>query len=152
MPTLAGDANHRLRTGAKVIPIMLIEIWERLRGYDKWVETTATVESSKEQKIVIQGRYGPIESFAADDIIVWTDSRGERQYADFTADENSKLFQLIDNQTVSIRFNPSSPDQFYYRDLLKDKVRKFAQTSLVVLFVASFVALRIWAGIWKLRR
>jgi hypothetical protein len=26
--------------------IMLIEIWERLRGYDKWIQTEATVQSS----------------------------------------------------------------------------------------------------------
>lgn len=29
---------------------MLIEMWERLRGYNKWVETQATVKSSIEQK------------------------------------------------------------------------------------------------------
>jgi hypothetical protein len=26
---------------------MLIEIWERLRGYDKWIKTEATVQSSE---------------------------------------------------------------------------------------------------------
>jgi hypothetical protein len=131
---------------------MFIEIWERLRGYDKWFETTATIESSKEQKIVTQGRYGPIESFESDDLITWTDNHGEKQYAGFTADENVKLFQLIDGETVRIRYNPSQPDEFYYRDLLEDRVRKFVRNALLVLFVAAFLALRIWASIWKLRR
>lgn len=29
---------------------MLIELWERLRGYDKWNEAQAKIESSTEKK------------------------------------------------------------------------------------------------------
>jgi hypothetical protein len=31
--------------------IMLIEIWERLRGYDKWVQTEAKIESSNLEEV-----------------------------------------------------------------------------------------------------
>jgi len=29
-----------------MVYIMLIEIWEHLRGYDKWIQTEATIQSS----------------------------------------------------------------------------------------------------------
>ena len=41
---------------------MLIEIWERPHGYDKWVQTEAKIESSdvEKRKRPITDRYGNV--------------------------------------------------------------------------------------------
>jgi hypothetical protein len=39
---------------------MLIEIWERLRGYDKWIETEAKIESSKVEEEIIRNSHGAV--------------------------------------------------------------------------------------------
>ena len=124
---------------------MLIEIWERLRGYDKWVQTNAVVCRSGMEKVEHQGRYGTYFTTEAGDVIEWTDPTGEKQYADFNAPEGSKLFQLTTGDTVEIRYNPAKPDDFYYRDLLQLRVRQAAGATFAVLLVLSFYGLMIWA-------
>jgi hypothetical protein len=64
---------HRFRSFSRAFPgpmwqtkaIMLIEIWERLRGYDKWVQTEAKVESSQVEETVHSTRYGIVYSYAS---------------------------------------------------------------------------------------
>src|ERR1700677_1384026 len=124
---------------------MLIEIWERLRGYDKWAQTNAVGCRSGRKQAEHQGGYGASFTTEAGDVIEWTDPTGEKQYADFNAPEGSKLFQLTTGDTVEIRYNPAKPDDFYYRDLLQLRVRQAAGATLVVLFVLSFYGLMIWA-------
>jgi hypothetical protein len=124
---------------------MLIEIWERLRGYDKWVQTRATVCRSGTEKVEHQSRNGTYFTTEAGDVIEWTDPTGEKQYADFNAPEGSKLFQLTTGDTVEIRCNPAKPDDFYYRDLLQLRVRQAASATLAVLLVLSFYGLIFWA-------
>jgi hypothetical protein len=124
---------------------MLIEIWERLRGYDKWVQTNAVVCRSATEQVEHQGRYGPYFTTEAGDVIEWTDPTGEKQYADFNVPEGSKLFQLITGDTVDIRYNPAKPDDFYYRELLQLRVRQAAGATLAVLLVLSIYGLLIWA-------
>jgi hypothetical protein len=124
---------------------MLIDIWERLRGYDKWVQTNAVVCRSGTEKVEHQGRYGPYFTTEAGDVIEWTDPTGEKQYADFNAPEGSKLFQLTTGDTVEIRYNPAKPDDFYYRELVQLRVRQAAGATLVVLLALSFYGLLIWA-------
>jgi len=124
---------------------MLIEIWERLRGYDRWTQTNAVVCRSGTEKVEQHGRQGTYFTTEAGDVIEWTDPTGEKQYADFNAPEGSKLFQLTTGDTVEIRYNPAKPDDFYYRDLLQLKVRQAAGATLVVLLALSFYGLLIWA-------
>jgi hypothetical protein len=103
---------------------MLIEIWERLRGYDKWVEATATVERV--------------------DVIMWTDNRGEKQYAGIDGYKTRKTPRLVAGDTVQIRYSPACPEGFYYRDLLRAKVRKSVRSTLLILLFLVFTGLRIW--------
>ena len=124
---------------------MLIELWEKLRGYDKWIEAQATVCRSGTERIEHQGRYGPYYTTEAGDVIEWTDPSGEKQYADFNAPEGSKLFQLIAGDKVAIRFNPTKPDEFYYRDLLQLRVRQAVAGALGVAVIVAIYGLMIWA-------
>lgn len=126
---------------------MLIETWEKLRGYDKWIETKATVTSSNIETRVVSGRYGPETISEAGDVITWTDQRGEQQYADFNVPPSSPLYQLISGESVSIRYNPAKPEEFYYRDLLRTRIKTVCGQILGLVAVISFLALRIWARI-----
>ncbi|MGB8099546.1 MAG: DUF3592 domain-containing protein [Terracidiphilus sp.] len=125
---------------------MILELYERLRGYDKWVETQAKVESSDVDKSPVTNRFGQVVSYrySAGDILTWVDSHGENQYANFDVGENSPLYQLLGGESVTIRYDPASPDRFYYRDLLKTRVNSVLRTTLAVLIVLACVILGGW--------
>jgi len=119
---------------------MFLELWERLRGYDQWVETQAAVERSDVSVTSYTGRSGEvIDTYDAGDVITWTDSRGEKQYATFDVEEGSPLFQLVGGESVTIRYDPAHPDRFYYRDLLRSRVRSACKAILTILVIAGLV-------------
>jgi|HubBroStandDraft_5_1064220.scaffolds.fasta_scaffold51665_2 hypothetical protein len=128
---------------------MLIEIWERLRGYDKWIEVAAKIESSEVEKTPITDRSGRVidYSYESGDMLTWTDRQGEKQYADFTVPDDSPLYQLVGGEAVTIRYNPARPDQYYFRELLRTRVHtavKATITTIIVLAaVVGFFLLRI---------
>ena len=125
---------------------MFLELWERLRGYDQWVETQAAVERSDVSVTSYTGRSGEvIDTYDAGDVITWTDSNGEKQYATFDVEEGSPLFQLVGGESVTIRYDPAHPDRFYYRDLLRSRVRSACKAILTILVIAGLVGGFIWA-------
>lgn len=126
---------------------MLLELWERLRGYEKWVETRATIEKSDVTETPYANRSGEIVGYTYDagDVIAWIDSSGEKQYATFEVEEDSPLFQLVGGESVTIRYDPAHPDRFYYRDLLRSQVRSGVKSTLAALALVAFVTLLIWA-------
>ncbi len=69
---------------------------------------------------------------------------GENQYANFDVDENSPLCQLLGGESVTIRYDPASPDRFYYRDLLKTRVNSVLRTTLAVLIVLACASVGGW--------
>jgi hypothetical protein len=131
---------------------MLIEIWERVRGYDKWIQADARIESSNLEETEHYDRYGKqIESsWKSDDEIVWTDQMGQEQRADFDVPEESPIYQLVDGETVTIRYNPAKPEEFYYRELLRTRVHTAFKLTLIYACVIGFslliVILRIARG------
>jgi hypothetical protein len=96
---------------------MLIELWENLRGYDKWSPAVAVVQSTTLSRV---GEIGsdkskpPLalgwESFCT---IKWQDQNQIEHTAVFQAFEESPLYQLIEGDTVNIRFNPAKPSEYY---------------------------------------
>ncbi len=106
---------------------MFIELWERLRGYDKWIETEATIESSELEdnevaRVYSRGRSAPIVKSQSVCVVGWTDASGKTHTARYAATEGTPLYQLLDGEKTTIRYNPEDPDQFYIRDLLKSKI------------------------------
>jgi hypothetical protein len=107
---------------------MLIELWERLRGFDKWTQTQAKIKSSNLAEVEIGkiptsilGSWGSFEAIVewqSTCLVTWTEASGKSHEAEFKVAENSPLFQLYDGQTVTIRYNPANPDQFHLRGLL----------------------------------
>jgi hypothetical protein len=127
---------------------MLIEIWERLRGYDKWAEADAKIESSDVEQTPYTNRDGSVSyTWASGDQIAWIDSRGEKQCADFTVDDESPLYQLVGGETVKIRYNPAKPEQYYFRDLLRSRVRRFFQLTFYTILFLAVLAILIWLKI-----
>jgi hypothetical protein len=116
---------------AKVMSVMLIELWERLRGYDKWVHATATVEASDPTYFQSRGH----DYSRSDDVIVWCDSAGEKHRAQFTVQVGSPLFQLVQGSKVDIRYNPADPEQYYFRELLKTRIRQVASPVKIAALV-----------------
>jgi hypothetical protein len=114
---------------------MLIELWERLRGYDKWVETDATVEFSD---LLNRGNRlglgGVTPQLASRGRIAWRDSNGRKRTAEFGVDDESPLYQLVGGEAVSIRYNPAKPEQYYFRDLLRSRIRRLLQLPLRMIF------------------
>lgn len=123
---------------------MLIELWEKLRGYHKWVQTEAKVRSSKVEKTAHYGRDGSVSyTWASGDQLVWTDEQGQPQSAEFKVDDESPLYQLVGGESVTIRYNPARPEEFYYRDLLRSRLNFFFRMALVAAVLALFLVLAL---------
>jgi hypothetical protein len=86
------------------------EIWARLRGVQKWPETTATV-SSVDRYEKPAGRYGTYQ--AADVTFFYRDANNELQSGFYTVDDNSSLFNIGENDTFTVRFDPRNPERFW---------------------------------------
>jgi hypothetical protein len=90
---------------------MLIELWERLHGYDRWTPAVATVQSTKLSPV---GELGSDKSNRPPGLglksvckIRWKDQNQNEHTAAFQAFEESPLYQLPEGDTVNIRFNPA---------------------------------------------
>ncbi len=129
---------------------MLIEIWERLRGYDKWIQTEATILSSKLTKpgVVLSdnGRFAKLLEpwqWHLTCTIGWNDALRNPYTACYTVGELSALYQLYNGQNVIIRYNPASPEDYYLRDLLINKTSstikempRFAYFAFILYWIA----------------
>jgi hypothetical protein len=120
---------------------MLIEIWERLRGFDKWIETEAKIESSKVEAEAIKNSHGAVRDYvySSGDTLTWTDAAGEKHSAGFKVPDDSPLYQLVGGETVTIRYDPARPDRYYFRELLRTQVHtavKATAGTLIALTVA----------------
>jgi hypothetical protein len=128
---------------------MLIEIWERLRGYDKWTQTEATIKSSDLKEVEVgrsrTTRFSdsePIYEWQSICVLAWTDALGNPRTSEYAVSENSPLFQLYDGQTVTIRYNSAKPEQFYLRGVLGSKLVSALKWKVVpALFFVIFILL-----------
>jgi len=129
---------------------MLIEIWERIRGYDKWIQTEAKVASSDLIEIdfpLAQHRTSQPHAalgWKSTCQIVWSDHNCNQHSGSFEAVEESPLYQLCEGESISIRFNPTNPDQFYVSGLLHSNVLSGLKATLwtiilVLVLIAFFV-------------
>jgi hypothetical protein len=119
---------------------MLIEIWERLRGYHKWTESQATIESANVEKTAITGSADPVRyTSASANTLAWNDQTGQKHSAKFVLSEDSPLFSLKQGDAVTIRYNPARPDRFYVRDLFRTRVKTF----LVKVLAGTCLALTV---------
>lgn len=129
---------------------MLIEAWERLRGYDKWTTTIATVQASRLEGAGFGIGDQTVREIAFQSVcnIVWKDRDRVPHSAEFEVFEESSLYQLCEGDTVDIRINPAKPDEFYLPGLLQSKLAKIWKLTIyVVLFILVAIAIvAAWFG------
>jgi hypothetical protein len=115
---------------------MLIEIWERLRGYDKWIQAQAILKVSEVEEVVVghtRPEDLPIYEWRGNEEIFWTDQAGVAQCEPLAVSENSPIFKMYDGNPIIIRYNPASPSEFYVREQLRYQVNLRARFALAVL-------------------
>lgn len=105
---------------------MLIEIWEHLRGYDKWTPAIATVQSTELSRVgeIGNDKSKPPVALGWESVceIKWKDQDQAERAAVFRVYEESPLYQLVEGNTVDIRFNPANPSEYYLRGLIESGV------------------------------
>jgi hypothetical protein len=127
----------------------MIDFWERFRGYSKWTQTVATVQSSTLDSVSFgsasemkAGKGQPLV-WQSECKIVWEDLQGNQYTATFEAFEESPLYQLCDGDTVNIRFNPRRPTEFYLRGLFQSDLTYTWKMAIYIigfiLFVIAFL-------------
>lgn len=119
---------------------MLISLWEKFHGYDHWISTEATIESSQMEDRVYTYRGQTSHEYESRDRLVWIDSEGNRHAGDCEIPDDSPLYQLIEQEKVAIRYNPDDPDEYYFPELMKARLRH-SLTQIGVLFLAVVLAL-----------
>jgi len=131
---------------------MLLEIWESLRGYDKWVRTDATVKTSElaqqwiaaspSEKGEQKPRGAAIKEWRSTCTLAWADGANREHTAQFEVSDNSPLFQLYEGMIVSIRYDPNNPAEFYLPGVMKSRVVSGVKWTALFLFwtgVALFI-------------
>jgi hypothetical protein len=125
--------------------IMLIEIWELLRGYHRWSLAEATVEYVKEEHVYHDSGGKELHySYTTGERLVWKDARGEKCTAPLKPPGKNPKYQFAEGETATIRYNPAMPDQYYFRKLAAMRVRSFFVTAFSILAVAAFCIGDIW--------
>ena len=123
---------------------MLLKVWESLRGYDKWTETRATLESSTPESAGSPGSDGDPEAWDGRDLLVWTDQRGERQTAEFIVPDDCPLYQKVSGDTLLIRYNPNHTEQFYFRQLHCIRIRTTIKRILIAISLIGLIVMAFW--------
>jgi hypothetical protein len=124
---------------------MLIEMWERLRGFDKWVEAEARIVSSEVQETLHTNQMGrTTRYYASGNVLTWMDQSAKEQSASFKMPDSSRLYQMVDGQSLRIRYNPKNPAEFYLRELFQSQLFTGVKTVLLVLIVLMGLTYRFW--------
>lgn len=119
---------------------MLIELWERFRGYDRWTLAEATIESSQMEEHVYSYRGQTSHEYDSGDTLVWIDNYGNRQTAFCHIPDDSPLYQLVGGEKIAIRYNPDKPEEYYFPELMKARLRHNSlQIGTIALFLSLFL-------------
>jgi hypothetical protein len=117
---------------------MLIEVWERLRGYDKWMAAVATVQSTTLSRLHIGGKQSksPVTvGWESINKIVWQDTNQIERTAEFRAYEESPLYQLCEGDRIKIRYNPANPSEYYLPGLIQSRLTRAWKITLYALML-----------------
>ena len=124
---------------------MLIEIWERLRGYHKWIPIEAYVWSASDIRKKLGNRHQvPPDSQFSGELLVWFDDYELPHVGTFVTHETSPLYQLLEGESVEIRYNPLKPDRYYCRPHFLSWAAILTKAVLGIAVFGGFLAWRIW--------
>jgi hypothetical protein len=124
---------------------MLIELWERLRGYDKWIEAEAKIVSYETLRRRLPApQPKPISGSVSGDLLTWKDQHGARHYGTFINHETSPLYQLLEGEKTRILYNPANPDRYYHRQYFLHWVALIVKGVAILVVCGGFIVWRIW--------
>lgn len=124
---------------------MLIELWERLRGYDKWADTEARVVSfDTYRRLFGAGAKTRPTSRMSSDLLTWKDGKGARRYSGFINFDTSPLYQLLDGNKITIRYDPAKPDRYYNREYFLSWLGFWAKRIAAGVIGGGFIVWRVW--------
>lgn len=124
---------------------MLIDLWESLCGYDKWIPAEAVVTSaSTEQKLHLDRNGNQYYTTDSADVLMWTDANGKMRRGFFRVPDGSRLYSLLGGDTVKIRYNPQQPDQFYLRELLESRLNRTVKQTLAAVIGLAIFSMLLW--------
>ena len=115
---------------------MLIEIWERLRGYDKWIQTEASIKSARLAEVQVFNS-GAAKEWRSASTLEWKDEVGKQHTASYGVSDNSPLFQLYEGDRAIIRFNPADPNEYYLPGVLKSRVMSAIKWTVLTVLVGA---------------
>jgi len=88
---------------------MLIEIWERLRGYDKWIETQAAVDSATAIRKMLGERFQESpESRSSGRLLYWKDQYSRIQCGAFVTHDISPFINCLTAKQSRFATTPQS--------------------------------------------
>ncbi|WP_348262715.1 hypothetical protein P8935_23360 [Telmatobacter sp. DSM 110680] len=122
---------------------MLIEFWERLRGYDKWPETEATIISGQKVRRALRLRDPKLNRVSAD-MLVWKDQYARKHYGAFVTYDTSALYQLLEGESILIRYDPSRPNRYYNRSLFVAWLIHLTKAAIAISVFLAALVWRIW--------
>ena len=120
---------------------MLVEAWERLRGYDKWTMTVATVLSTELSRVDVgTGNSNSRVNVGWESVckIRWQDNSQTEHTAVFEAYEESPLYQLCEGDVVNIRYNPAKPSEYYLPQLTRSRLMRTWKLTLTIVVLVLF--------------
>lgn|GEM_PF-6982954 len=71
--------------------------------------------------------------------IIWKDAAGESHSEQFAVGEESPLYQLSEQDTLTIRIKPGQADKFYIRGQIESTVWSVCKGALTILMVCFVV-------------
>lgn len=116
---------------------MLIELWERFRGYDHWILAEPDIEPSTMEDHEGTYRGQTAHVYDSSDTFVWIDRRGHRRTGSCSVPDDSPLYPLARGEKITIRYNPDKPAEYYFLETLKARLHNsFVGVATVVLVLA----------------
>lgn len=121
---------------------MWVDLWEKLRGYNRWTETEALVQAP--------AAVGDSRDLSEDEpgwngeLLVWIDQHGKRRSAAFIVPDDCTLYQKVAGDTLTIRYNPHNPDRFYLRQLYQVRVRTTLKRVLIAASIIGLIVMGLW--------
>jgi hypothetical protein len=129
---------------------LVIEFWDKFRGFNTWVKAEARVIESRVQAVDLAGNrtVNSAKRAAYSDAVIrftWMDTGETTHSGEIRAPEDSSFFQLIEGDALPIKFNPRIPNEFYVPGLNRDQTAS-AVKRIVFAGVMFAVVIVVWFG------
>lgn len=125
---------------------MLIELWERLRGYNKWAEADATIVSYETVRKKLGAKAAKsVSGRFSTDLLSWKDAQGEKHYGAFVNQDTSPLYQMLEGEKIKILYNPANPDRYYHRGYFLHMFAIFAKAIAGLAIFGGLFGWRVWS-------